>query len=325
MELCSKLFKRVLNLEITKTAQAKEILRLKKRFKRLENKNKSRTLALKRLYKVGLRASVESFDEESLGKEDASKQRRKITDIDADKGLTLIDETTEDQGRINNEEMFDTDVLNNEEIFAKTKALIEIKVTAAGIRHKRKKKDQISFDEKEARRLQAEIDEQDRLAEEKAQIISSLGDDYWDIKTKDFIDAVKDYYCCWLSWKSRSGNFLPLKPDLSGLQEFGNEPIVSETIVKKPVVETSEAKASVEKPKVISNNCGPPIIEDLISDSKDEDESKPKIEKKIIKPSFAKIKFVKSKDQVKSPKKKSVKQGHQHRQRTHKPRGNQRN
>nr|GEW11118.1 hypothetical protein [Tanacetum cinerariifolium] len=29
-------------------------------------------------------------------------------------------------------------------------------------------------------------------------------EDYWDIKTKDFIDAVKDYYCCWSSWKRRS-------------------------------------------------------------------------------------------------------------------------
>nr|GFD58266.1 hypothetical protein [Tanacetum cinerariifolium] len=85
----------------TKTAQAKEISRLKKRFKRLEKKKKSRTHELKRLYKVGLSARVESSDEESLGKEDASKQGRKIADIDADKGLTLIDETTEDQERIN--------------------------------------------------------------------------------------------------------------------------------------------------------------------------------------------------------------------------------
>nr|GEV70090.1 reverse transcriptase domain-containing protein [Tanacetum cinerariifolium] len=38
---------------------------------------------------------------------------------------------------------------------------------------------------------------------------------------------------------------LPLKPDLSGLQEFENELIVSETTVKKPVVESSE-----DKPKV---------------------------------------------------------------------------
>nr|GEV35897.1 ribonuclease H-like domain-containing protein [Tanacetum cinerariifolium] len=46
-----------------------------------------------------------------------------------------------------------------------------------------------------------------------------------------------------------TGKFLPLKPDLSGLEEFMNEPIVRELIVKKPVVKTSEAKASVDKPK----------------------------------------------------------------------------
>nr|GEX29497.1 hypothetical protein [Tanacetum cinerariifolium] len=45
-----------------------------------------------------------------------------------------------------------------------------------------------------------------------------------------------------------TGNFMPPKPDLSGLAEFMNEPIVSEPTVKKPVVETSEAKASVNKP-----------------------------------------------------------------------------
>nr|GEU66386.1 putative ribonuclease H-like domain-containing protein [Tanacetum cinerariifolium] len=41
-----------------------------------------------------------------------------------------------------------------------------------------------------------------------------------------------------------TGNFLPPKPDLYGLEEFMNEPIVSEPTVKKPMVETSEAKAS---------------------------------------------------------------------------------
>nr|GEU58068.1 copia protein [Tanacetum cinerariifolium] len=43
--------------------------------------------------------------------------------------------------------------------------------------------------------------------------------------------------------------FLPLKPYLSGLEEFVNEPIVSETTVKKPVVATSEVKASEDKPQ----------------------------------------------------------------------------
>ncbi|GJX31024.1 hypothetical protein Tco_0240879 [Tanacetum coccineum] len=88
-----------------------------------------------------------------------------------------------------------------------------------------------------------------------------------------------------------TGNFMPLKTDLSfsGLEEFVNEPIISEPIVKKPVVETSEAKNSANKPKVVRKNFSPPLIEDWISDSEDEAVSKPKIEKKTVKPSFAKI------------------------------------
>ncbi|GKA76791.1 hypothetical protein Tco_0783252 [Tanacetum coccineum] len=95
-----------------------------------------------------------------------------------------------------------------------------------------------------------------------------------------------------------TGNFMSPKPDLSfsSLEEFMNEPIVSVPTVKKPKVETSEAKASTDKPKVIRKNNGAPIIKEWVSDSEDEAESKPKIEKKTIKPSFAKIEFVKSKN-----------------------------
>ncbi|GJV64321.1 retrovirus-related pol polyprotein from transposon TNT 1-94 [Tanacetum coccineum] len=61
------LLKLVLDLEKTKTTQAEEIVSLKRRVKKLEQKKRSRTLGLKRLYKVGLTAMVESFgDEESL-------------------------------------------------------------------------------------------------------------------------------------------------------------------------------------------------------------------------------------------------------------------
>ncbi|GJS16652.1 hypothetical protein Tco_0411124 [Tanacetum coccineum] len=68
-------------------------------------------------------------------------------------------------------------------------------------------------------------------------------------------------------------NFLPLKHDLSfsGIEEFVNESIVSEPTVKKPVIETSEAKNSVDKPKVVKKNNGAPIIEYWVSDSKEED------------------------------------------------------
>nr|GEW29308.1 hypothetical protein [Tanacetum cinerariifolium] len=100
-----------------------------------------------------------------------------------------------------------------------------------------------------------------------------------------------------------TGNVLPLKPDLSGLEEFVNEPIVNKPTVKKPAVETSEAKASADKPKVVRKNFGPPLIKDWISNSKDEAKKISKIEKKIVKPSFSKIEFVKSKEQVKSPRK----------------------
>ncbi|GJX90733.1 hypothetical protein Tco_0344059, partial [Tanacetum coccineum] len=83
MEFCTNLHQRVLDLENIKTAQAQEIISLKRRVKRLDKKGGSRTHRLKRLCKVGLCRRVESSDEEGLGKEDASKQGR-IANIDAD-------------------------------------------------------------------------------------------------------------------------------------------------------------------------------------------------------------------------------------------------
>ncbi|GJV26175.1 hypothetical protein Tco_1378870 [Tanacetum coccineum] len=89
MELCTNLQNRVLDLEKTKTTQQNEIASLKRRAKKLERKNRSRTHKLKRLYQVGLTTRVESSgDEESLG-EDAFKQGR-IDAIDADEEITLV-------------------------------------------------------------------------------------------------------------------------------------------------------------------------------------------------------------------------------------------
>ncbi|GJW96516.1 hypothetical protein Tco_0178324 [Tanacetum coccineum] len=99
MVLCTKFQTQVLNLEIAKDAQAKEIAALKKRIQRLERKKMSRPTGLKRLRKVGMFRRVESSeDQESLGApEDASKQGRSIADIDADVKVTLVDETQERQ------------------------------------------------------------------------------------------------------------------------------------------------------------------------------------------------------------------------------------
>ncbi|GJX09784.1 hypothetical protein Tco_0199643 [Tanacetum coccineum] len=94
-----------------------------------------------------------------------------------------------------------------------------------------------------------------------------------------------------------TGNFMPPTPDLSftGLDEF----------VNKPVVENRKS-------------------DEEVSDSEEENVSQPKTEKKTVKPSIAKIEFVKPKQQEKTARK-NAKQVEQHRQNTHIPRGNQRN
>ncbi|GKB86272.1 putative ribonuclease H-like domain-containing protein [Tanacetum coccineum] len=114
MSLCTNLQEKVLDLEKAKTAQAKEITSLKKRVKQLEKRRKSRTSGLRRLRKVGSSSRVESSNDASLGaQEDASKQGRKIKDLDADAEVTLVDETQE----MNDDNlMFDTGVLEEQEI-----------------------------------------------------------------------------------------------------------------------------------------------------------------------------------------------------------------
>ncbi|GKF16707.1 hypothetical protein Tco_0061625, partial [Tanacetum coccineum] len=200
----------------SKTTQANKIASLKRRVKKLEKKNRSRNHKLKRLYKVGLTARVESYDnEESLG-EDASKQGR-INSIDVDEEITMVSVQNVD------EEMFDMNVLDGEEVFVAEKevadykendagnvvsnagdattvsaattttatittinditlaqALMEIKSTKPKEKGEKckgiliepvkpmKKKDLIRLDEEAALKLQAEFDEEERLAREKA-------------------------------------------------------------------------------------------------------------------------------------------------------------
>ncbi|GJU43548.1 putative reverse transcriptase domain-containing protein, partial [Tanacetum coccineum] len=93
MEFCTKLQQRVLDLGNTKTAQAQEITSLKLRVKKLEKKGGSRTHKFKRLYKLGRSARI-----------------------------TLVDET---QGRYGNEEMFDTCVLDGDEVLAEPEVTIK--------------------------------------------------------------------------------------------------------------------------------------------------------------------------------------------------------
>ncbi|GJR60822.1 hypothetical protein Tco_1502984, partial [Tanacetum coccineum] len=180
MESCTNLQTRVLDLEKTMTTQAEEIVSLKRRVKKLEQKKRSRTHGLKRLYKVGLIARVESFrDEESLG-EDASKQGR-INAIDANEDITLVNDQDD-------ADMFDVNTLTAQALAAlksvkpKVKANVveepSIPVSDAGTKDKGKgilveepvkpkKKYLIRLDEEIASKLQAEFDEDERLKKEK--------------------------------------------------------------------------------------------------------------------------------------------------------------
>ncbi|GKB36053.1 hypothetical protein Tco_0880995, partial [Tanacetum coccineum] len=113
-------------------------------------------------------------------------------------------------------------------------------------------------------------------------------------------------------------NFMPPKSDLvyPSLDDFVDvNESVSESVVEKPTVETNE-------PKTARKENGAPIIEDWVSDSDEENVPKVKTVEMFNKPSFAKINFVKSTEQVKSPRKTSV---DKNRQNTPSPRGNKRN
>nr|GEU74505.1 hypothetical protein [Tanacetum cinerariifolium] len=168
---------------------------LQNKVKKLEKKQRSKTHKLKRLYKVGLTARVESSKDE---------------------GINLVDKTRENQGRFNDQEdaemLFDVaDDLIGEEVFVSqevplkevnaasattttatfdditlAKALMEIKsakpkIDKVKVQDKGKgkmvkpepvkklsKNDQLLIDEEVAKMLQAEINKEERLAGERA-------------------------------------------------------------------------------------------------------------------------------------------------------------
>ncbi|GKD51924.1 hypothetical protein Tco_1280900 [Tanacetum coccineum] len=177
MAPCTTLRNRVLDLEKTKTTQHNEIASLKRRVKKLEKKNRLRTQKLKRLYKVGLTAMVESSDnEESLG-EDASKQER-IDAIDANEEINLNKKFTAGDATTVNAATTITATITTVDDITLAQALMEIKSTKPkekgvviqelDIVKPMKKKDLIKLDEEAALKLQAEFDEEERLAREKA-------------------------------------------------------------------------------------------------------------------------------------------------------------
>ncbi|GKB56601.1 hypothetical protein Tco_0912787 [Tanacetum coccineum] len=89
MELCINLQQRVLDLETTKTTQATEITSLKRRVKKLERRNKSRTHRLKRLYRT---------DEEMFGVNELDGDEVIVESVDvvntAEETRSVVEEVT---------------------------------------------------------------------------------------------------------------------------------------------------------------------------------------------------------------------------------------
>nr|GEU40597.1 retrovirus-related Pol polyprotein from transposon TNT 1-94 [Tanacetum cinerariifolium] len=112
-----------------------------------------------------------------------------------------------------------------------------------------------------------------------------------------------------------TGFFMPPKPDLSfiGLEE----------LTSKPIVETLNAKTSEDVPKVVKKDNGAPFIKDWKSADEDESVPQPRIEMKTVKPSVAKVEFVKPKQQIQNARK-NVKNVKKSRKSTNSKRGNQR-
>ncbi|GKE50355.1 hypothetical protein Tco_1481613 [Tanacetum coccineum] len=131
-----------------------------------------------------------SSEEASLGdQEDASKQGRKIDDIDDDEDITLEN--------VHDADMFGVNDLDSDEVVVESKVTDKL-VKGQGSKDKGKakmiepdkplkKKDQIKFDEEEALRLQAKFDEEDRFAREKAQQVEEANIAWDDIQAK--VDA----------------------------------------------------------------------------------------------------------------------------------------
>ncbi|GJX60916.1 hypothetical protein Tco_0292306 [Tanacetum coccineum] len=185
----------------TKTTQGNEIATLKRRVKKLEKRNRSRTLKLKRLYKVGLIARVESSGYEGVLGEDASKYGRRINDIDEDEDITLV--SVQDDADV---EMFDVNTLIGDEVFverevdakdvnltfdevALAQALQELKSTkpkAKGITFR--EPDQLKLYENIALKLQAEIDEEERITRAEEEKIDEANIAWDDIQAKVDVD-----------------------------------------------------------------------------------------------------------------------------------------
>ncbi|GKA34495.1 hypothetical protein Tco_0720924 [Tanacetum coccineum] len=209
------LLARVIDMEKTKTSQAQEITSLKLRVKKLEKKGGLRTHKLKRLYKVGLSRRVESSDKEGINLVsthfDADTNMFGVHDLVGDEVVFESEVTIKVASTIPVSAATTTTTVITDDEITLAKALAELKsaklptitaattITAASTRPKAKgkgkmvepepvkklsKKDQLMLDKELAFKLQAEEEEEERLAKEKAQQIKEVNIAWDDVQAR---------------------------------------------------------------------------------------------------------------------------------------------
>ncbi|GJW89477.1 hypothetical protein Tco_0164817 [Tanacetum coccineum] len=210
IDLCTTLQKKVLDLEKAKTAQDSEIASLKKKVKKLERRNKSRTPGIKRLRKIGSARRVESSNEASLGVLDEQEvevekvvSTAKVTTKSAT--TTTVDELTLAHTLIKIQAAkpkFRGVMFQEPSEFATTTATTtpaaskpsQDKGKAKMIEFEKplKKKDQIMYDQEVAlnlqAQLQAELEEEERLTRQKEEEANIALIESWD-NTQAMMDA----------------------------------------------------------------------------------------------------------------------------------------
>ncbi|GJX47514.1 hypothetical protein Tco_0272704 [Tanacetum coccineum] len=212
------LLARVLALETTKPTQATEIASLKRRVKKLERRNKSRTHGLKRLYKIdedmfgvndldGDEVIVESVDVVNTAEETRSvieevtavtipasaATTTTTTTVITDVEITLaqaLAELKSEKPKADKEQAPTLTVSSQQPSHVKVQDKGKRKMVEPEPVKKVSKKELLMLDEKLAFKLQAEEEEEERLAREKAQQVEEANIAWDDVQAK--IDA--DYH-----------------------------------------------------------------------------------------------------------------------------------
>nr|GEV99214.1 copia protein [Tanacetum cinerariifolium] len=165
----------VFDLEKAKTAQAKKIVDLKKRVKKIERKKRSRSPGLKILYKVGLSTRIVfSNEEERMNEEDLFR----VNDLNGDEVIMHVttDKNVEQDATVAEKEVTTADPVITAGEVVTTAEDVEVTTTAATPQISKddkplKKEDHIALDKEVARKLEAQIkakmEKEERIEREK--------------------------------------------------------------------------------------------------------------------------------------------------------------